>query len=101
MWAPQIRELWRRVAKDCGWEHHRAPALRWLRKEDAVGAVVDFLEKTRLGSRASSETARARADENRGGEGPQERRVGKTVQARPRLYLSFVFPFLSFLLSPF
>ena len=65
---PQIRELWRRVGKDCGWEHPRAPALRWLWKDDAVGAVVEFLEGTRVGSRASAERVRARVDEDRDGE---------------------------------
>ena len=68
MGPPQVGELWRRVGKDCGWEHPRAPALRWLWKDDAVGVVVDFLESTRVGSRASAEMARARADENREGE---------------------------------
>ena len=67
-WAPQIRELWRRVGKDCGWEHPRAPALRWLWKDDAVGAVVEFLETTRVGNRASAEAARARVDEDRDGD---------------------------------
>ena len=65
---PQIRELWRRVGKDCGWEHPRAPALRWLGKDDAVGAVVDFLENTRVGSRAAAEMAGARVDEDREGD---------------------------------
>ena len=64
-WAPQVRELWRRIGKDCGWEHPRAPALRWLWKDDAVGAVVEFLENTRVGSRASAEMARDRMDEGR------------------------------------
>ena len=65
---PQIRELWRRVGKDCGWEHPRAPALRWLWKGDAVGAMVEFLEDTGVGSRTSAELARARVDEDRDGE---------------------------------
>ena len=42
-------------------------ALRWLWKGDAVGAVVEFLENTRVGSRASAEMARARVDEERDG----------------------------------
>ena len=66
--GPQIKELWQRVGKGCGWEHPRAPALRWLCEDDAVGAVVEFLENTRLGSRASAEMARARVDEDRDGE---------------------------------
>ena len=65
---PQIRALWRRIGKDCGWEHPRAPALRWLWKGDAVGAVVEFLGGTRVGSRASAGVARARVDEDRDGE---------------------------------
>ena len=67
-WMPQIRKLWRRIGKDCGWEHPRAPALRWLWKDDAVGAVVEFLEGTRVDSRASAERARGRVDEDRDGE---------------------------------
>ena len=39
-----------------------------LWKGDAVGAVVDFLENTRVGSRAPAEMARARMDEDREGE---------------------------------
>ena len=54
--------------EDCGWEHPRAPALRWLWKDDAVGAVVDFLESTRVGGRASVEMVRARVGEVRGSE---------------------------------
>ena len=64
-WAPQIRERWKRVGKDCGWEHPRAPALQWLWKNDAVGVVVDFLEGTRAGSRALAEMVRLRMDEDR------------------------------------
>ena len=76
-WTPQIRTLWQRVGKDCGWEHPRAPALRWLWKDDAVGAVVEFLESTKVGSRASVELARARVGEDRDGEGvPGQERGG-------------------------
>ena len=63
-WAPQIRELRKRIGKDFGWEHPRAPALRWLWKDDAVGAVPEFLEWTRVGSRASAELARLRVDDS-------------------------------------
>ena len=66
-WASQIRELCKKIGKGCGWEHPRAPALRWFWKDDAVGAVVDFLETTRVGSRASAELARLRMDEDRDG----------------------------------
>ena len=27
-WAPQVRRLWKRVGKDCGWKHRRAPSVR-------------------------------------------------------------------------
>ena len=64
-WAPQIRELWKRIGRDCGWEHPRAPAQRWLWERDATGAVLEFLENTRVGCRASAEAARARVDEDR------------------------------------
>ena len=60
--------IWQKVGKDCGWEHPRAPALRRLWKDDAVGAVVELLENTRVGSRASAEMARARVGEDRDGD---------------------------------
>ena len=49
--APQIRRLWRRIGKDCGWEHLRVPAVRWLWDERATGAVLEFLKDTRAGCR--------------------------------------------------
>ena len=51
-----------------GGGYPRAPALRWLWKDDAVGAMVGFLENTRVGARASAEMARARMDEGREGD---------------------------------
>ena len=41
-WAPQIRRLWQRVAKNCKWRHPRAPAVRKLWKEGATEAVLEF-----------------------------------------------------------
>ena len=79
------------MGKDFGWEHPRAPALRWLWKDDAVGTVVEFLESTRVGSRASAEMARARVDEDRAGE-----RGGRAGPALP-LSFSFVLLYLSFI----
>ena len=67
-WAPQIRALWRRIGGDCHWEHPRTPTLRWLWKEEATEAVLEFLESMRVGRRASAEAARLRVDEGRGGE---------------------------------
>ena len=60
-WAPQTRALWSRVGKDWQWEHLRAPALRWLWKEEATEAVLDFLESTRVGCRASASAEAAGA----------------------------------------
>ena len=62
-WTPQIRELWKRIGKDCRWEHPRAPALRWLWKKDATGAVLEFLGRTQVGCRTSAEADRTRVDE--------------------------------------
>ena len=54
-WAPQIRTLWQRIRVGCRWEHPRAPDLRWLWKEEAIEAVVEFLENTRVGYRCRLE----------------------------------------------
>ena len=51
-WA-QIRRLWMRIGKDCKREHPRAPSVRWLWKEDATEAVIEFLEDTPVGPRSS------------------------------------------------
>ena len=61
-WAPQIRALWERVGKDCRWEHPRAPSMRWVWKEDATEAVIEFLEDTPVGSKSSG-MARAKLDD--------------------------------------
>ena len=44
----------------------RAPSVRWLWKEETTEAVLEYLDETRVGCRASS--GRARADESRGEE---------------------------------
>ena len=41
--GPQNRRLWRRVARDCGWKHPKAPAVRNLWKEGATEAALEFL----------------------------------------------------------
>ena len=46
--------------------HPRAPALRWLWKEEAIEVVLEFLESTRVECRASTGMARARVGEDRG-----------------------------------
>ena len=76
-------------------EHPRTPALRWLWKEEATEAVLEFLESTRVGCRASAEAARLRVDEGRDGEEVSGRRARRTGQARPRMYFFCLFP-LSF-----
>ena len=53
-WAPHIRELWRRIGRDYGWEHPRAPSARWLWGEGATGAVLEFLEDRRVGCWSSA-----------------------------------------------
>ena len=66
---PQIRGLWRRIGKDRHWEHPRAPLLRWLLKEEVTGAVIEFLEDTRVGCRVSSRRSLVEEDRDRD-EGP-------------------------------
>ena len=46
-WAPQIRRLWRRIGRDCRWEHRRAPSVRRLWREEATEAVLEYLGDTR------------------------------------------------------
>ena len=63
-WAPQIRRLWRRIGKDCRWQHPRAPSVRWLWEERAIEEVLEYLGDTRLGCRVSP--GRAGVDEDGG-----------------------------------
>ena len=53
-WAPQIGRLWKRIEKDCKWQHPRAPSVRLLWEEEAAEAVLEFLEDTRVGCRVPS-----------------------------------------------
>ena len=47
---PEIRQLWQRVERDCEWGSRRALSVRLLfRDERATQAILDFLEKTRVG----------------------------------------------------
>ena len=49
-WMPEIRQLWQRVESDCEWIPRRAPTVRLLfRDERATQAVLEFLEKARVG----------------------------------------------------
>ena len=51
-WTPQIKRPRRRVGKNCGWEHPRAPSAKWLWREVATGAVLEFLRDTRARCRS-------------------------------------------------
>ena len=73
-WTVQRHRLWRRVGKDCGWEHARAPAVRTLWAEGATEVVLEFLEDTHVGYWAAAGTARRQAED-----------VGQT--ALPPLYV--------------
>ena len=44
------------IGKECEREHPRASAVRWLWDERANGAVLEFLEDTRVGCRTSAKT---------------------------------------------
>ena len=47
-WHTQISRLWKEIRKACGWNHPRAPSVRWLWKEKATEAVLEFLGSTRV-----------------------------------------------------
>ena len=71
-WTAQRHRLWRRVGKDCGWEHPRAPAVRKLWDERATEAVLEFLEDTRVGCRTAASTARRQSEDvGQSGEGEE------------------------------
>ena len=71
-WRPQIRRLWRRIGKDCGWKHPRAPAVRKLWRKEATEAVLKFLEDTRVGCWTVTQGARRPAEDvGQGGEGEE------------------------------
>ena len=91
--------LWRRIGKDCGWEHQRAPAARWLWDERVTGAVLEFLEGVRAGCRASARAVSGllgQEGEGEGEDGDQKEKRG--TRAHPRLYfpLSFLLLILPF-----
>ena len=47
---PEIRQLWRRVERDCEWASRRVPTVRlFFRDKRATPAVLESLEKTRVG----------------------------------------------------
>ena len=71
-WTAQRQRLWRRVGKDCGWEHPRAPAVRRLWDERATEAVLEFLKDTRVGFWTAAGTARRPAEDvGQGDEGEE------------------------------
>ena len=48
-WVPQARKVWKVIGKVCEWKHPRAFSVKWLWKERATEAVLDFLRDTRVG----------------------------------------------------
>ena len=106
----QIRELWRSVGKACKWKHPRAPTVRLLFEDErATPAVLNFLRDTKVGHMVTlappEEEGKWGGGWRRESYGPRRRarefvamRVG---QGHPRVYLSFVFSFVSFPLSNF
>lgn len=54
-WAPQSGGLWKKIGKDCGWRHPRAPTVRLLWREGATEAVLEFLRGTRVGCARSGQ----------------------------------------------
>ena len=58
-WTVKIRRLWKRVVRDGGRKHPRAPAVRKLWREGATRAVLEFLEDTSVGRWLSAGGTRA------------------------------------------
>ena len=60
----------------CGWEHPRVPLVKWLWKEEATEAVLDFLQDTRVGCmvtvRRPLEDEGGYSDNEEGGPGPPQ-----------------------------
>ena len=86
--------------------------MRLLWKEESIGAVVDFLEGTGVGCRASAELARAgrtKIGAKRALGALTERRAGRAcprfvvqrfVRETVRAFFSFVFSFVTLFISP-
>ena len=91
--------MWRKIGKACGWKHPKAPSAKHLWKDEATGAVLEFLRDTRVGCLVI--VRRLPREEEREGEENEEDGPGP-----PSAVFSFVssFCFLSPLpvgLSPF
>jgi ribonuclease HI len=71
-WAPQIQRLWKRVGKECGWRHPRAPEVRKLWGEKATEAVLEFLRDTRVGCWVEGNRSRNAGDIGRVIEGEED-----------------------------
>ena len=85
-WAPQIRRLWQRVAKDCKWKHPRAPAVRKLWKEGGTEAVLEYLSDTRVGCWSSAGAMRAPREAESLGEASEGEEGGALVFCLSVLY---------------
>jgi hypothetical protein len=71
-WNPQIRELWRRVGKDVGWQRAKWKSVAQLFKEErAEKAVVEFIRKTGVGR--MSGTSRLEVDQEESDKSDTER----------------------------
>ena len=89
-WAPQARRLWGRIGKDCGWENLRAPAVRRPWEERATGAMLEFLEDTRVGCRASAVAASGPQVRGTGEEREDQGSEGEEGDQPPETVFSFV-----------
>jgi hypothetical protein len=50
-WKQEIKELWRRVQRELGWRQYRwKPISALFNESKATGAILEFLEKTRVGT---------------------------------------------------
>jgi hypothetical protein len=52
-WKDEIKVLWRRVEKDVGWKrYHWKPISSLFNEKKAMGAILEFLDKTEVGKMA-------------------------------------------------
>lgn len=75
-WYLQQQRLWRRIGKDCGWQHPKALAVRKLWKEKATEAVLEFLRDTWVGCWSSGGRGPRRERERGGKRARQEEGLG-------------------------
>ena len=78
-WKPQIRELWKKVGKLCGWKHRRTPRMAlFFEGERAAKAAPSFLRKAIVGQTVTIPLRDAEWGEGDGQRGEElERGEGK------------------------